>query len=410
MMEKRVLGVVGLGKLGLPLAATLGNAGHAVIAVDLNEDLVNKLTQNIFDFIEPNLNNYLELSASRITFTKDFEKLSSAEIVYLIVPTPSDANGFFLNDYLLNAISEIGKVWANISELRTLVIVSTVMPGSTRKVLIPCLEKASGKKIGSTLQVLYSPEFIAIGSVIKDLHYPDLLLIGGSDTQSIEMHISIMKSINFSNSIVRTLNLEEAELVKILINNYITMKITFANHIAELTDSIPGTNSAIIAEAIGNDSRIGNKYLRPGLGFGGPCFPRDTRALTALASEFGLSSEISSSVEKINKRQPSVIAKRLLDLYPATKDVGIYGLAYKAGSELIEESQAVMLAAELLLHGLKVRAYDPLIRMPLKSTLEDLDYSDNLENLKTVGLLICTQPLAPEDEVTLRNIPKIELF
>jgi UDPglucose 6-dehydrogenase len=330
--------------------------------------------------------------------------------VYLIVPTPSDSDGFFLNDYLLISISEIGKVWANISELRTLVIVSTVMPGSTRKVLIPCLEKASGKKIGNTLQVLYSPEFIAIGSVIKDLHYPDLLLIGGSDARSIEKHISIMKSINLSNSIVRTLNLEEAELVKILINNYITMKITFANHIAELTDLIPGTNSAIIAEAIGNDSRIGNKYLRPGLGFGGPCFPRDTRALRALASEFGLSSEISSSVEKINKRQPSVIAKRLLDLYPATKEVGIYGLAYKAGSELIEESQAVMLAAELLLHGLKVRAFDPLIRMPFKIALKELEYSDNLENLKTVGLLICTQPLTPEDEATLRNIPKIELF
>ena len=244
-MDNCVLGVVGLGKLGLPLAATLGNAGHSVLAVDLNEDLIENLNQNIFDFIEPNLNEYLELSSSRITFTTDFGKVSSAEIVYLIVPTPSDADGFFLNDYLLNAVSEIGKAWATINDLRTLVIVSTVMPGSTRNVLIPSLEKASGKKIGNSLQVLYSPEFIAIGSVIKDLHYPDLLLIGGSDARSIEKHISIMKSINLSNSIVRTLNLEEAELVKILINNYITMKITFANHIAELTDLIPGTNQQL---------------------------------------------------------------------------------------------------------------------------------------------------------------------
>lgn len=409
-MDNCVLGVVGLGKLGLPLAATLGNAGHSVLAVDLNEDLIENLNQNIFDFIEPNLNEYLELSSSRITFTTDFGKVSSAEIVYLIVPTPSDADGFFLNDYLLNAVSEIGKAWATINDLRTLVIVSTVMPGSTRNVLIPSLEKASGKKIGNSLQVLYSPEFIAIGSVIKDLHYPDLLLIGGSDARSIEKHISIMKSINLSNSIVRTLNLEEAELVKILINNYITMKITFANHIAELTDLIPGTNPAIIAEAIGNDSRIGNKYLRPGLGFGGPCFPRDTRALTAFASQFGLSSEISHSVEKMNNRQPSAVAKRILNLYPAAKNVGIYGLAYKAGSSLTEESQAVMLAAELLHYGLKVSAYDPLILISSEIVLNGLEYSSNLENLEMVELLICTQTLSAEDEESLKHIPTINIF
>jgi UDPglucose 6-dehydrogenase len=409
-MENCILGVVGLGKLGLPLAATLGNAGHSVIAVDLNEDLIDRLNQNIFDFIEPNLNNYLELSSSRISFTTDYRELSSAEVVYLIVPTPSDADGLFLNDYLLRAIAEIGKVWATIGELRTLVIVSTVMPGSTRNALIPFLEKASGKKIGDDLQVLYSPEFIAIGSVIKDLHYPDLLLIGGTDAHSIEKHISIMKSISLSDSIVRILNLEEAELVKILINNYITMKITFANHIAELTDLIPGTNSATIAEAIGNDSRIGNKYLRPGLGFGGPCFPRDTRALRAFASQFGLSSEISHSVEKMNTRQPSAVAKRILNLFPDIKNVVIYGLAYKAGSALIEESQAVMLAAELLHFGLKVSAFDPLIRESSEIALSGLEYLNNLENLETAELLVCTQPLSPQDEVSLKDIPKINIF
>jgi UDPglucose 6-dehydrogenase len=188
------------------------------------------------------------------------------------------------------------------------------------------------------------------------------------------------------------------------------MKITFANHIAELTDLIPGTNSATIAEAIGNDSRIGNKYLRPGLGFGGPCFPRDTRALTAFASQFGISSEISQSVEKMNNRQPYAIAKRILNLFPDIKNVGIYGLAYKAGSALIEESQAVMLAAELLHCGLKVRAYDPLIRKSSEIVLNELEYSNNLEILETVGLLICTQPLSLDDEVRLKDIPKINIF
>ena len=409
-MENLTIGVVGLGKLGLPLAATFAKAGHSVIALDLNENLVDDLNRNIFRFIEPSLNEYLEASISRILYTTEFMKLRSAEIVYLIVPTPSDSSGLFINDYLLRAIKKIGKAWESTQDLRTLVIVSTVMPGSTRNVLIPCLEEASGKRIGNNLQVLYSPEFIAIGSVIKDLHYPDLLLIGGSESHSIELHISIMKSINYSESIVRILNLEEAELVKILINNYITMKITFANHIAELTDLFPGTNSAIIAEAIGNDSRIGNKYLRPGLGFGGPCFPRDTRALAALANQFGLSSEISYSVELINNRQPSAVAKRITSIYPAINQVGIYGLAYKAGSALIEESQAVMLAAELLNFGLKVSAYDPLIEFSSETILKDLECLSNLEDLAKVGLLICTQPLLPEDEQFFKDIPQISFY
>jgi UDPglucose 6-dehydrogenase len=406
-MTNCVLGVVGLGKLGLPLAATLGNAGHTVIAVDQNRNLIDRLNDNIFDFIEPSLNSYLEISASRITYTTDFAYLDSAEIVYLIVPTPSDADGFFINDYLLNAISQIGKIWKTIEELRTLVIVSTVMPGSTRSALAPCLEESTGKKIGHNLQILYSPEFIAIGTVIHDLHYPDLLLIGGNHDEAIEKHISIMKSINLSDSIVRVLNLEEAELVKLLINNYITMKITFANHIAELTDLIPGANPTVIAEAIGNDSRIGNKYLRPGLGFGGPCFPRDTRALKAFASQFGLSSEISHSVEIMNNRQPAATAKRILDLHPEIRSVGIYGLAYKAGSSLIEESQAVMLAIEFLNHGLIVKSYDPLIQSSSEHPLSSLNYSINLEDIKDVDLLLCTQPVLPEHEEKLKSIPRI---
>jgi UDPglucose 6-dehydrogenase len=283
------------------------------------------------------------------------------------------------------------------------------MPGSTRNTLAPCLEESSGKKIGDNLQILYSPEFIAIGSVIHDLHYPDLLLIGGNHVEAIEKHISIMKSINLSEPIVLVLNLEEAELVKILINNYITTKITFANHIAELTDLIPGANPTIIAEAIGNDSRIGNKYLRPGLGFGGPCFPRDTRALKAFASQFGLSSEISHSVEIMNSRQPAATARRIIDSHPEIRSVGIYGLAYKAGSSLIEESQAVMLASEFLNYGLIVSAFDPLIRSSSEIPLDGLKYSINLEDLKNVGLLICTQPVLPEHEMFLKSIPRINV-
>jgi len=408
-MKMHTLGVVGLGKLGLPLAATLAMAGHSVIAVDKDEIVVDSLLKDKFNYVEPELNEYLREASSRLEFTTDFQRLDVAELIYLIVPTPSNNSGFFINNFLLNAISSIGSAWKLVDEHRILVIVSTVMPGSTRNELIPCLEEAVGRKIGQSLEVLYSPEFIAIGSVISDLHNPDLLLIGGRDQASIEKHVEVIGSVVRSKPTVRTLNLEEAELVKILINNYVTMKITFANHIAELTDSIPGTDSKRIAEAIGNDSRIGSKYLRPGLGFGGPCFPRDTRALVAFSREKGLKSEIADSVEKINSRQPSVLANRILNLYPDVKTVGIYGLAYKEGSSLIEESQAIMLAHELLNRGLNVYSFDPLMEDCDETELLNLGTKRNLEKMRVVDLLIHTQTIKPSHLEILNGVPKFDL-
>jgi UDPglucose 6-dehydrogenase len=404
------LGVVGLGKLGLPLAAVLGSAGHSVIGVDQNSSLIEELRGQNFSYVEPELNEYLKNYAGKITFTTDFENLIDAEIVYVIVPTPSDDKGLFINDYLLQAIHKIGEAWKLSRERRILVVVSTVMPGSTRNQLTPCLEKAAGKIIGESLQILYSPEFIAIGSVISDLQNPDLLLIGGGDSVSIQTHLGIIQSVVRSQPTIRTLSLEEAELVKLLINNFITMKITFANHIAELTDLIPGTNAEKIAAAIGNDSRIGSKYLRPGLGFGGPCFPRDTRALVALSNQLGWSSEMSSSVATMNSRQPSVVTSRILRSYDNLKSVGIYGLAYKAGSVLLEESQAVLLAKMLVDQGLGVRTYDPLIEAEEDISLKGLSFSMDVRNLLETDLIVCTQPVTPNDAQVLKNTKLLHIY
>ena len=409
-MENLNISVVGLGKLGLPLAATFANSNFPVLAIDKNKDIVNKLKTNQFDFIEPNLNLYLENNKSKITFDSDFSKFSSVEVAYLIVPTPSDESGHFVNDYLLEAIGNIGSAWKNVKHSRTLVIVSTVMPGSTRVFLIPALEKATNEKLSSTLKVIYAPEFIAIGSVIKDLQEPDLLLIGTLDKESASHHHFVMRKVVKSEATLRFLNFEEAELVKILVNNFITTKISFANHIAELTDMIPGTDPSIIAEAIGHDSRIGLKYLRPGLGFGGPCFPRDTRALAAFASSNNWSSELALAVEEINLRQPAVIAQRVVRTNTKIKIIGIYGLSYKSGSSLLEESQAVDLANEFLKRGLQVVVYDPLISERPREIHSELNFANEPEGLIETDLLVCTQSVTPDDELVLRNVTKFNIF
>ena len=409
IVETLRVGVIGLGKLGLPLAATFANSDFPVLGIDQNVDLISQLNLGNFDYGEPGLNTYLHNSRANMKFSNDFSKLNSVDIVYLIVPTPSDESGFFVNDFLISAIKKIGEAWKNCDHYRTLVIVSTVMPGSTRNSLIPVLEDATGESTGTKLNVIYAPEFIAIGSVIRDLEHPDLLLIGASTEDAAKDHSRIMSKIVKSSAIRRLLNLEEAEMVKILINNFITTKITFANQIAELTDFVPGTNQELIAEAIGLDTRIGRKYLKPGLGFGGPCFPRDTRALAAFAKAHGWKSELAVAVEEVNGRQPEVIARRILRNYPDIKKVGVYGLSYKEGSSLLEESQALELSKVLLRMNVGVLVFDPLIRSRPSELPLDLAFTNNISDLENLDLLIYTQKIRNEDTNNLKTIKKFSL-
>ena len=409
-MRKLRIAVVGLGKLGLPLAAVLANSKFSVLGIDIDPKQVNSLRLNKFNFSEPHLNVYLKKNKSRLNFSANFDDIKNIDVAYLIVPTPSDKSGFFLNDFLIDAIREIGKAWHNAKHIRTLVIVSTVMPGATRNVLIPVLETAVGEKCGDSLQVIYSPEFIAIGSVIKDLSEPDILLIGSANKESIKQHLAIMKTMIKTKVATRILNFEEAELVKLLINNFITTKVTFANQISEFTDFIPGTSPGLIAEAIGNDSRIGNKYLKPGLGFGGPCFPRDTKALSALAQVNNWNSEIAIAVDETNQRQPQLMAKRIFSRYKNLKAVGVYGLAYKKGASITEESQAIMFANEMAKFGLQVVAYDPLITARPEGLNEAINYVTDIVTFLNTDLLICTQPIIFKDELQLSHLNKHELF
>ncbi len=409
-MKNLKIAVVGLGKLGLPLAAVLADSKFPVLGIDVDSDHINNLNLKKFNFTEPFLDYYLKKNESQLKFSTNFSDLIDIDIVYLIVPTPSNDADYFINDYLLVAIKEIGSVWKKSTHVRTLVIVSTVMPGATRKYLIPALEAAAGEKIGSNLKIIYSPEFIAIGSVIKDLQEPDMLLVGTISEESAKEHIFVMKSIIKSKVVTRLLNFEEAELVKLLINNYITTKISFANQISEFTDLIPGTRANVIAEAIGNDTRIGNKYLKPGLGFGGPCFPRDTRALVAFAVSNNRNSELAVAAGKINLRQPNLMLNRILNDHKGLKKIGVYGLAYKSGASLLEESQAVSLVNEFTNLSMEVFAYDPLITTRPDRLDRKINFVSDINELLDVDLLICTQPVTSSNEIQLEKVKKYFTF
>jgi|694.fasta_scaffold117968_2 UDPglucose 6-dehydrogenase len=355
-MEK--IGVIGLGKLGLPLAAVMAQAGYEVFGVDKNLSLINQLQKHEFNYDEPDLNDILNNHKDKIKFGTDYTLLIDANIVYLILPTPSDFSGQFDDSHIISAINNLLKIWRDRSHSKVIVVVSTLMPQTCERKIQPLL---SSDLNNFKITLLYSPEFIALGSVIYNLKNPDMVLIGAGSPTDADLHLSIQKAIIGEHQ-YKVLSLTEAEIVKLLVNCYVTMKISFANFIGEIGDILgPGVDIFAISNALGMDSRIGSKYIKPGLGFGGPCFPRDNKALIAWSNEIGLSANLAQSTIDINNRQPVYMAERVYRAFKEYRRIGILGYTYKINSSVTEESQRVLLANILSQKGFDVYVYDPFV-------------------------------------------------
>ncbi|KAA0676217.1 UDP-glucose/GDP-mannose dehydrogenase family protein [Roseomonas genomospecies 6] len=353
--------VVGLGKLGSPLAAVLAYEGNTVIGVDVNEEFVAAINEGRAPVKEPGLQELIDRNRSRLRATTSFdEAVAGSDVSFVILPTPSLPNGLFTNEYVLAAMESIGSALRAKDGYHLVVITSTVVPGSTGGCIRQALERASQRRLGDTLGLCYSPEFIALGSVVRDLLNPDFALIGESDAKAGDVLEGIYRGMTANTPVVRRMNFVNAELTKISVNTFVTTKITYANMVAELCDHLPGADVDVVTQAIGSDSRIGQKYLRGALGYGGPCFPRDNRAFAALARSAGMSADIAEATDRINDRQVDrVIALTTRHVRPRGK-VAVLGLSYKPDTMVVEESQGVKIAQALHRLGYDVVAYDPM--------------------------------------------------
>lgn len=355
--------VVGLGKLGLPLAALAAASGHEVRGFDANPSHIETLRSGRLPIEEPGLPELMELAGARLQFMDRLEDAVSdwAELTCVIVPTPSLSNGYFDNSFVIEAVTQVG---ASLSAKQTHVvnIVSTVMPGSCEGVIRDALEKASQRGVGSDLGLCYNPEFIALGTVISDMRSPDMHLIGQSADWAGDLVGRLLASMTLDSVPQQRLTLWEAELVKLAVNNYVTMKVSFANLIAMLVDQGPeGADVDHVTAAIGMDTRIGSRYLKGGAPYGGPCFPRDTRALEALAASFGLPSSLSAATEAANQQLVDYLAEICIgeDGNGETATICLVGATYKAESGVLDDSPSVALAQRLTARGAHVSVWDP---------------------------------------------------
>jgi UDPglucose 6-dehydrogenase len=400
--NKLKVAVIGLGKLGLPLAAVLAEAGNEVFAYDANADLISQLESDTFFSSEPKLMEILSSFRSNIFFVDSIQDaVHKSELSFIIVPTPSMSDGNFDNRMVIKVLEEISDALKDKGEFHVIDVVSTVMPGSCNNEFIPLLELGSGKILNKDFGLCYNPEFIALGSVVNNMLEPDMHLIGASNTRSGETLERALKSVTGENVPSRIMNLKEAELVKISVNNFVTTKISFANMLMQIADRLGGIDIDVVTDAIGLDSRIGRKYLKGGTSFGGPCFPRDTRAMSRLLAKLDLNSAIPEATSSANEKHNDFLVEKVLKYVNLEKEVGLIGFSYKPDTSVHEESTAVKLVEIFTSKSKNVYVWEPVIDETRVTTFPHVIFVKNLKNLSECKVSVITRELTQIEIHTL---------
>jgi UDPglucose 6-dehydrogenase len=356
------LSVFGLGKLGAPLAAVLASKGHEVIGVDIDSSAVAAVNAGRAPVRETDLQNCIGRAAGRLSASGDGEAaVLRSDISFVIVPTPTDAGGRFSTRFTDAVAQSIGTALTKKKPTRHVVVLtSTVMPQYTVERFIPILETCSGMTCGRDFGVCYNPEFIALGTAIRDMLRPDFILIGESDSCSGDALAGIYRQICENNPAILRMNILNAELTKLAVNNYVTTKISFANTVAQICEQIPGADADVVLRAIGFDSRIGRKYLTGAVSYGGPCFPRDNRAFRAMARRLGVAPVLAEATEAVNEWQVNLLVRMAIESCPSpTGSITVLGLSYKPNTSVADASAGIEIANRLARRGFNLTVYDP---------------------------------------------------
>jgi UDPglucose 6-dehydrogenase len=358
------LSVVGLGKLGACLAASLSYRGFEVLGHDINTGFVDAVNKGKAPVVEPRLQELITKSKGRLSATSNPDDvIEKTDVTFIIVPTPSTKKGDFSSAYVEEFLAKAMPTFKKKKKWHLFVITSTVSPTTTEQVLVPLIEKKSGKKLGRDFGVCYNPEFIALGDVVAGTLNPDLVLIGESDKKSGDILEKIHHTMCENSPYVARMSIVSAEIAKISINSYVTMKISFANTLGNICEKIPGANADDVTRALGADSRIGKSYIKAGAAYGGPCFPRDNRAFGVFAKEFGINAKLARATDDINNYQTEHLFKNIeAELSKKShKSISILGLSYKPRTHVIEESVSIKVIEKLIAKypKLKIYVYDP---------------------------------------------------
>lgn len=381
------IAVIGTGYVGLVTGACFAEFGVDVTCVDVDESKIDKLNKGIIPIYEPGLDKIVEKNAKagRLNFTTDIKSaVEQALVVFLAVGTPPQEDGSPDMSYYRQAAKDIAE---SMNGYKVLVTKSTV-PVGTGKWLRDFVKE--NLKISTNFGVASNPEFLREGAAIEDFMRPDRVVIGSNESDAIAIMKDLYRPLYLIETPIVITSLEAAELIKYAANAFLATKITFINEVANLCDAI-GCDVHDVARGMGMDNRIGRKFLHPGPGYGGSCFPKDTRALTTVADQFGVETLIVDAVIEANERQRDAMIPKIEKLIGDVKgkQIAVLGLSFKPETDDMRESPAIEIINSLVKRGAKVKAYDPVAMDEAKHCLPDIEYAaDEYDALKGADALV----------------------
>ena len=385
------IAVVGTGYVGLVTGTCFAETGNQVICIDIDADKVEKMKNGIIPIYEPNLDTIFDrnISAKRLSFTTSLEDgIKDAEIIFLALPTPPGEDGSADLSYILGVAEQLGKL---ITEYKVIVDKSTVPVGTAEKV-----HAVIAKNAQVDFAVVSNPEFLREGFAVSDFMKPDRVVIGTRDERARKVMESLYRPFVRQGNPIYFMDEKSAELTKYAANSFLATKITFMNEVANFCELV-GADVDQVRVGIGSDSRIGKRFLFPGIGYGGSCFPKDVQALVKSGEDLNFKFEILSAVLKVNQEQKTILFPKIKNFFRGDlsgKKIAVWGLAFKPDTDDIREAPALFMIEALLDAGANISAYDPEALPNVKNSLgAKIDYaSDEYSALSGAdALLICTE-------------------
>jgi len=355
------IAIIGLGFVGLSLTSVLASKGFNVVGIDVDKKKCRNISNGCIPFFEPNLEKTLKKGLkNKLQIESDISVVQDCDLIFVTVGTPQNKTGAIDLSIIKKAMNSLGKSIRKSKKQHTILVKSTVVPGTMKDIILPILENNSKKKAGKDFGLISNPEFLQESTAIRDTEFPHAVVLGGYKTKFMKNVERFFTKLHPKTPIIIT-NHQTAEMIKYANNSFLATKISFINQLSNICQKIPGANIDDIAKTIGLDPRIGKLFLNAGPGYGGSCLPKDMKALIKFAKIAGVKPTLLNAVEDVNTKQLEEvisIAKKKLGVLESKK-ITILGTSFKPNTDDIRDSIAIELIKQLLKRKVKVTVHDP---------------------------------------------------